>query len=186
MYCGQCGKEIPDNAGFCPYCGNKTGNIVRGKNNRTPLNLSDTQQMAGGISVIIWIVLSFAFFIICFLYYGSNMDAFDWVSDSTKMVGVIFYFLIAVLALLDCLMASKKFMEGKQDRKALIANGASTLLYAFVLQIGSWICDDWSDGDMSIVLYRIFGTYKRMVIPLVLAAVVFFGLAAVAERKNNK
>lgn len=39
---------------------------------------------------------------------------------------------------------------------------------------------------MSIVLYRIFGTYKRMVIPLVLAAVVFFGLAAVAERKNNK
>lgn len=49
------------------------------------------------------------------------MDAFDWVSDSTKMVGVIFYFLIAVLALLDCLMASKKFMEGKQDRKALIA-----------------------------------------------------------------
>lgn len=66
MYCGQCGKEIPDNAGFCPYCGNKTGNIVRGKNNRTPLNLSDTQQMAGGISVIIWIVLSFAFLLSVF------------------------------------------------------------------------------------------------------------------------
>ncbi len=28
MFCANCGKEIPDGAWFCPYCGEKAGNSV--------------------------------------------------------------------------------------------------------------------------------------------------------------
>lgn len=143
MYCGKCGREIPDDAGFCPCCGNATGNIAGDKSKGTSLNLSGMQQIAGGISVIIWIILDFSFFFICLSHYNSNMEAFDWVSDTAKMLGVIFYFLIAAAVLPDCIKAIKKFLEKKQDGIALIANGVSTLLYALLLQIGRWLFNDW-------------------------------------------
>lgn len=186
MYCGKCGREIPDDAGFCPCCGNATGNIAGDKSKGTSLNLSGMQQIAGGISVIIWIILDFSFFFICLSHYNSNMEAFDWVSDTAKMLGVIFYFLIAAAVLPDCIKAIKKFLEKKQDGIALIANGVSTLLYALLLQIGRWLFNDWSDSDISIVLYRIFGTYKEMIVPLILAAVVFFVLAVVVAQNKSE
>ncbi len=186
MYCGKCGREIPDDAGFCPHCGNATGNLAGDKSKEISLNISGMQQIAGGISVIIWIILDFAFFITCLSHYSSNMDAFDWVSDTAKMLGVIFYFLIAAAALPDCIKAIKNFLEKKQDGTALIANGVSTLLYALSLQIGRWLFNDWSDSDISIVLYRIFGTYKEMIVPLVLAAVVFFVLAVVVMKNKSE
>lgn len=186
MYCGKCGREIPDDAGFCPHCGNATGNIAGNKSKGTSLKLSGMQQIAGGISVIIWIILDFAFFITCLSHYSSNMDAFDWVSDTAKMMGIIVYFLMAAAVLPDCIKAIKRFLDKKQDGVTLIANGVSTLLYAFALQICSWLFNDWSNSDISIVLYRIFGTYKGMVVPLVLAAVAFFVLGAVVMCGNKE
>lgn len=36
MYCSNCGKEINDAAGFCPYCGQKSENMVQGAGGNTP------------------------------------------------------------------------------------------------------------------------------------------------------
>ena len=35
MYCSNCGKEINDAAGFCPYCGQKSENMVQGAGGST-------------------------------------------------------------------------------------------------------------------------------------------------------
>ena len=29
MFCNQCGKEVPENSSFCPYCGNKLDNSIK-------------------------------------------------------------------------------------------------------------------------------------------------------------
>lgn len=36
MYCSNCGKEINDAASFCPYCGQKSENMVQGAGGSTP------------------------------------------------------------------------------------------------------------------------------------------------------
>lgn len=186
MYCGKCGKKIDDHAGFCPFCGNATGSTSQQNVSNIPVGISGMQRIAGGVSISIWIILDFAFFIVCFLHLESNMDAFDWVSSTSKMLGILLYFAIAVSALPDCIKTIGKVAAGKHDQSSLIANGISTIICALFLQIGRWIFNDWSDNDMSIVFYRIFGTYKGMVVPLVLASIVFFTFAFLLAADKGK
>ncbi|GEM_PF-3271277 len=43
MYCSKCGKEIPDNSTFCPFCGAPTANAQQAQNQNTA-TLQDMQK----------------------------------------------------------------------------------------------------------------------------------------------
>lgn len=184
MYCGKCGQEIDEHAGYCPYCGNATGKS--GEVSDSYPSSFGMSRIAGGISVIIWIMLDVAFFVTCLAHLESNMDAFDWVGDFAKIIGIILYFIIALTVFPDCIKAIKMFLERKEDHTVLMANGIATLLQAFCLQIGRWLFNDWNNNDITIVLYRIFSTYKGMIFPLVLASIAFFVLAFLAAPYHKK
>ncbi len=56
MYCGKCGKQVPDGASFCAYCGNPTQNnqSLQNANNKTQMNskLSAVWEKMNDVAVI--------------------------------------------------------------------------------------------------------------------------------------
>ena len=59
MYCSKCGKELPENAKFCPCCGESVEKVSIEKS-ILPQSLSNEQKIwliACGIWLVIWLVL---------------------------------------------------------------------------------------------------------------------------------
>ena len=59
MYCSKCGKELPENAKFCPCCGESV-NRVSIEKSILPQSLTNEQKIwliACGIWLVVWLVL---------------------------------------------------------------------------------------------------------------------------------
>ncbi len=189
MYCGQCGKEIKDNSKFCPYCGDK--NMVQGNvSSRKEINLPDKNGYVNPIFSIIPLILAS---ILLFRYYGvafsridANKDAFYWVSDSAEMAGIILHWLVPITPTISYVEYLVKCIKSKMNVKFYNCTslGMSMFIWGGMLWIGRMIYEDWSsNNDMSIVLYRIFSTYRELISITMLFAVIVFVCGALIGKK---
>lgn len=64
MFCGNCGKEMPDDATFCPHCGNKNGENIK----KTSSQLSVTQNK----NMITALIISFILMGLGIFYAGNK------------------------------------------------------------------------------------------------------------------
>lgn len=48
MYCPQCGKQNPEDAAFCAYCGRNVSSVVAGSNNKCERECDDECHGRGG------------------------------------------------------------------------------------------------------------------------------------------
>ncbi len=61
MYCIKCGKEINDNAKFCPFCGCIIENTQSDSKNLYPTNQKNAKKLLSLIVIVIAVVLLIAF-----------------------------------------------------------------------------------------------------------------------------
>lgn len=59
MYCNKCGKEIADNALFCPYCRNQNNNRVVTDKMNLCVNCSGTGQVRKTWKIVIMAIVEF-------------------------------------------------------------------------------------------------------------------------------
>lgn len=169
MYCGKCGKEIKDNSKFCPYCGDKNMTQVNssvGKAVELPSGNFSVKIVFSIIPLILVSILMFRFYSFALSRIDANMDAFDWVNNSAKTIGVIFHWGIPIMLSSVCIEYIVKCVSSKMNVNMVACIKVSTnlFIYGTFLWLGRTICNDWSSSnDMSIVLYRIFSTYKELI-----------------------
>lgn len=122
--------------------------------------------------------------------WDGNLDAFYWVNDSDATLGKIMHWLIVIIVAGTCIECGFYVLAQKKPASLLIKNGFSVFSYGILLKFGNTVFDDWAfDDDMSIVLYRIFGTYEEHVkitiyIGLILVGIGFF-LLKVVQKANE-
>lgn len=186
MYCGKCGKEIKDKDRFCSYCG-----AVHVKQiNVSDLKLSNRNNE---IKLVFNIVPLILVSILVFLFYkygisnlDKNMDAFDWVSNSAKTIGIIVYWGIPIIFSSLCIEYIMKCITEKMNVKMLVCIKASIKMffYGIILWLGSTIYSDWTNDDMSIVFYRIFSTYEELIGITMIFAFVILVCGILREKIN--
>ena len=181
MYCNKCGKEIPNNVKFCTYCGEKTeiSNIPVMKNNSVKNNdyatTDITKGLLGTIAVCVLALVGIVFVITAIKYFSDNMDAFYWLEDGSQVIAVIIYWGIAATVLFDCcIVGIMNFIKKNRDGGVLISAAISLFIIGCFIGIFRLIFNDWEFEDISIMFYRIFGTYGKLAIfTMLMSAVVF-------------
>lgn len=161
MYCNKCGKEIEENVKFCTSCGERIEQI------ETPNNTQNTTSSTTGIgsnffnvvSMILFCILAFTYLVTAFKSFEGNKDAFEWLSDGYKTTGMILHWVISLIFLCDCLQG----INGNLKNKSLAVSSAISLIaITSVIWIGKMIWNDFEFEDISILLYRLFGTYGQL------------------------
>jgi len=76
MFCGKCGTQIPDGAGFCPSCGNATGAQTAAANNTTQVVTEAPKKKVStntiiGIVAVAAVVVALAIILISIFAGGS-------------------------------------------------------------------------------------------------------------------
>ena len=103
MYCKNCGKEINNDAEFCPYCGdstNENNNIPNMTKQNQSTNPSDTGS-AG------WAVLGFCFPIvglILYLVWRDTEPKNAKMAGKGALIGVIVYVVLTIVSTI-CMIA---------------------------------------------------------------------------------
>lgn len=194
MYCGKCGKEVENGIKFCPHCGKElekastqqerefSGNSY----GRLPKILLQIQEHSKLITCILWFILAMAFLVTMFSTYTQNMGAFEWVNVFYKILGVVICIVIPAGVVIDCVKTILNFKEGRMNKENVFAGGLSMCIAAIALKIGSWIFDDWTiKSDFSLVMFRVFRTYKNLVSWAFIIGAVIIGLSVFMSKKDN-
>lgn len=97
MFCGKCGKEMSDNAKFCPYCGEKTPNAAVGGMTRPQIPNAavagkvrkQTPAMGKGMSEAVLVVCSVLHILMYFkLPFGKLSVVSNYVSMAASYLGI--------------------------------------------------------------------------------------------------
>lgn len=91
MFCGNCGKEMPDSIKFCPYCGTKLNNNLHNLSMHPANDNKDSKNKFYG-KVALIIAGIFAIIIIMLILfkvlsydessvYSNNLEVIDTISD---------------------------------------------------------------------------------------------------------
>lgn len=181
MYCNKCGKEIADGVSFCTHCG---GEIIKkdikqatvGSNtsigqNSTTLNDS-AKSFIGFIGAALMGILALIYLVAAIKGFGGNKDAFEWVEDGYRILGIALHWGICAISAAECLNCLGRVLKSKTKGKYLIGTSISMLMTTALIWIGSLIWNDFNSKDLSIVLYRIFGTYGQIVSKSFLIAII--------------
>ena len=82
MFCKECGKEIPNNAKFCPVCG--SSQAVRNVQTRSPPGIQAAAEVHESPVAIALYVVALLFFFVAAYYFGNFEEMCDpsiWVPD---------------------------------------------------------------------------------------------------------
>lgn len=195
MFCSNCGKEISDTVKYCPYCGNKTMSTV--SQNYEPVSVHQDKKttfagmdMITLVAVVLLIVLNLVFLKAMISGYRGNMDAFDWTSESAQLMGIFLHFDIPFTVIALSVKMVRGFIMKEKNGLTVIIYSIILLAYEIILKIFGWVFNDWSYNDMSIVLYRVFGTYSHstnvaLVITIIVIAVGFLFVKRNSMGNNN-
>lgn len=172
MKCSKCGKVVESGMKFCTHCGGEvvaSEQTVEVENNvrSTASAAASTLNNAGknfvaSISMILIAVLGLIYLVTAIKTFGGNCDAFDWISDGYKTLGIVLHWGICAVFVVDCAQCLFKVLKLGNKGKHIIQTSISLLITTFLLWIGSLIWNDFEFEDISIVLYRIFGTYGQI------------------------
>lgn len=161
VFCSKCGKEIPDNATFCTFCGEKNNNgfrVVERKNN--PVMLGRCFEV---IAAIISVVVAVGVVRIAYVWFESNQEAFYWCDSSGKLFGKCLHWGICMLFCAESIVFLRLLKKGA-GKLLSIKFGAALILEGLVLEVLGRAYNDWTGTDQSIVLFRVFGlTYSNIV-----------------------
>lgn len=188
MYCNNCGKEITENVKFCTHCGAKledTSNKPLSSDRNAPISKIGLSKIVGFIPIILMAILGIMFLSTAISRWQGNADAFDWTSDSAKMLGIILHWGIMGVFLGTCIECICNYVGKGMRGEILVTNSISLFVLAIVLQIGHWIFNDWDTKDMSIIMYRIFGTYTDLIGVSIFFAIVMFIVGVLLVKINN-
>ena len=177
MYCDKCGKEVTGNVKFCTNCGAKleempTKHPTNGY--RGDMSKTSTSKIIGFIPIILMAILGIMFMSTGISHFQGNVDAFDWTSNSAKAVGIILHWGIMCVFLGTCVECIFNFLGRGMKGEILITNGITIFVFALLLQIGHWIFNDWNSEDMSIIMYRVLGTYTNLIGVSIFFAIILF------------
>lgn len=172
MKCSKCGKVVENKMKFCTYCGGevvpteqtiKIENNLRSTASPVTSTLNNTgKNLVASISMILFVVLGVIYLVTAIRAFGGNCDAFDWISDGYKTLGIVLHWGICAVFVVDCAQYLLKVLKLGNKGKHIIQTSISLLITTFLLWIGSLIWNDFEFEDISIVLYRIFGTYGQI------------------------
>ncbi len=117
MFCRKCGKEIPDDAIVCPYCGIATG-CASSVENQPPVgapaeNQPQEKAKFNGLGLAGFIVSLVSMFF-----------------DIFGLIGITGF----VLSLIGLIIIQKKGCRGKGMAIAGVVCGAVAILYAFIFK----------------------------------------------------
>ena len=182
MYCNKCGKEISDHMSFCTYCGEKIekANIQQTQSNPVENEKIHTlttgsrkllEEIAIGLLILVGIVYLFT----AIKYFQSNQEAFDWLEEENQLIAIIVYWGIAIGMALQCFISGvEEFFRKNKDERVLIRAAISLLFLGVFIGAFHMIFSDWDNEDMSIIFYRVFGTYGRLTgFTIIMAALIF-------------
>ena len=172
MKCSKCGKVVENKMKFCTYCGGEvvpTEQTIKIENNLrstaspvTSMLNNAGKNLVASISMILFVVLGVIYLVTAVRALGGNCDAFDWISDGYKTLGIVLHWGICAVFVVDCAQCLLKALKSGNKGKHIIQTSISLLITTFLLWIGSLIWNDFEFEDISIVLYRIFGTYGQI------------------------
>lgn len=187
MYCNNCGKELRENLNFCTTCGKKIKQIeTESPTFRTGSSVAATvdNRIFDIISAILFSILAITYLITAFDTFEGNMDAFDWLSDKHKQLGVFFHWFICLSFILDCMQGIIGVVRKKQMSVYLCF--VSLIVTTTILWIGSMIYNDFIfDEDTSILLYRLFGAYDQLTVSSYLLSIGAL-ICSILSFKNTK
>ena len=185
MYCNKCGKEIEGNVKFCTLCGEKIEQIetLISTQNATPSSKTGIgNNLFNVVSMLLFGILAFTYLVTAFKSFEGNQDAFEWLSDGYKTTGMILHWVISLVVLCDCLQG----INGNVKNKSLAVSSAiSLIVITSLIWIGKMICNDFEFEDMSILLYRLFGTYGQLTASSYLLSIGAL-ICSVIGSNNNK
>lgn len=120
MYCSKCGKQVINNAIFCPFCGNQVNNNIP-KNNVQPLNTpaqinnQNTKNTTNNSSSpdigIAFVIIGIMGGVLAFLFAISKgeilgFDQWDYYYGGTRILNVIIALAAVVSLILGLVLKS--------------------------------------------------------------------------------
>ncbi len=168
--CSNCGKNVEKGVMFCTYCGAK---IIPSrdeiKNNVKLIHSTGvdstkvfSKNLIVLISEILLVIFGIIYLVIGIKSFEGNSDAFDWVSDSYRTYGILLHWGICAIFLFDCIQGLLNIIKHSDKGVRILQTSIPLLTTTFLVWIGSLIWKDFEFEDLSIVLYRIFGTYGEV------------------------
>lgn len=195
MVCSKCGKMAENSMKFCTHCGGPIVQIERysesnGNSTTKPdmptISLSGvTNRFFGLISVVLISILALIYIVTAVQGFEGNMDAFDWLSDGYKTLGIVLHWGVCAIFVLDCLQCIFNVLKAGIKGKHIISSSITLLITTFMLWIGKIIWNDFEFEDVSILLYRLFGTYGKITavsFVLLIIALIFGILCSKTEQ----
>ena len=170
--CSKCGQEAEGSMRFCTHCG---GEIIKKETYPTtdkgfaPVSSGSTvlnnaaKNFIGLIGVALLGILALVYLVTSIKSFDGNSEAFEWISDGYKTLGIILHWGICAISVAECVNCVVRVMTSGTKGKHLIQTSVSMLVTTVMIWIGTMIWNDFDFEDLSIVLYRIFGTYGQIV-----------------------
>lgn len=201
MFCIQCGAEMADDSRFCPKCGHsveqsRQADDQQSAPNRTTNNPTESaarnsfsNTMGRGqtynaaslnaidVGVIVLLaILVIRVFVLGVTRFADNVDAFEWTDGVMELVGIVLHWGVVAFFAGLCLGCIQVLMKTTNRGPVLLLSGGILFVSSIILKVGFLIlvvADEWDfENDLSIILYRIFGTYDALVPFVVFVAVV--------------
>lgn len=170
--CSKCGQKVENDMKFCTHCGGeiikrdiKQATVSRNTSisqNSTILNDS-AKTFVGFIGAALMGILALIYLVVAIKGFEGNNEAFEWVEDGYRILGIALHWGICAISMAECLNCFGRVLKSKMKGKYLIGTSISMLMTTVLIWIGSLIWNDFDFEDLSIVLYRIFGTYGQIV-----------------------
>ncbi len=100
MYCYKCGKQIPDDSVFCPFCSER---ITSDSSQSEPVTAQKTVAAKSAYYYIVCTIaiISSVFFALSFLDYIIDLSLFEYETDivlmSVSIIGVLVTFILSLV-----------------------------------------------------------------------------------------
>lgn len=170
--CSKCGQNTDNGMKFCTRCG---GEIIKKETYLTPnrnfapavtgLNGNNVAENSiGFIGAILLGILAIVYLIVAIVGYNGNSAAFEFVGIGYKTLGMLFHWGICAIAIVSCSKCVVQVMTSTTKGNCLIRTSVFMLVFTSILWIGSIIWGDFDFDGITIVLYRIFGTYGKIIL----------------------
>lgn len=187
--CSKCGNSVESGVRFCTYCGEEIiPNSVGAENNIPVMTTINNAGMTfiTSISAILLIVLGIIYLVTAIGSYEGNSDAFDWLSDGYKTLGIFMHWGICAAFVIDCIQGAVQIIKSKSKGKRIVQTSISLLITTFLIWIGSLIWNEFEFEDISIVLYRIFGTYGQITAISFILLIITFVCGILCAKTEQK
>lgn len=170
--CTKCGQTVEGNMKYCTHCGGeiekREANTVAEKNHVsassvTPVLNNAAKNFVGLIGVALMGILALVYLVTAIKGFEGNLDAFDWTSDTFKTLGIVFHWGICAISVAECVNCVVRVMTSGVKGKHLIQTSISMLVTTILIWIGTMIWNDFGSDDLSIIMYRVVGTYEQLI-----------------------